>query len=72
MPRIYTGSNDPIDFCRYCFPRSEQFAIEKYGEGEGPDDRGNCFDYEADHPPYDGNDYKCAKCGDELYDERDY
>lgn len=67
MPRIYDGYSEPWDFCRNCFPRTEAIARERYGDGEGPDDRGNCFDYESDHPDYeDWDDYECCKCGKKL------
>lgn len=71
MPRIRTSANDPLDFCQNCFP-DEGWAIEEYGDvGNGPDDRGNCFVYDDDHPPYENEDYKCCKCGEQLteYDE---
>lgn len=70
MPRIYTSASDPIDFCQHCFPL-ECEARQDYGLavcGEGPDDRGDCFDYEADHPPYDDTDYDCEECGAPLGD----
>jgi hypothetical protein len=62
--RIYTGSNDPVDFCRRCYP-TEVTALREFGGGEGPDGRGNCFALDAEHPPYDGE-YCCARCGKEL------
>lgn len=67
MPRIYNGDSEPIDFCRKCFP-SEDEAIEEYGEGEGPDGRGNCFGYDCAHPPYWDTDYVCEKCEEPLTD----
>lgn len=69
MPRIYTSCSDPIDFCRSCYPDEDE-AIERYSNlGDGPDGRGNCFDYNADHPPYSDCDYRCEDCGAELTDE---
>lgn len=69
MPRIYDSGNDPLDFCVTCFP-TEQVAEKKYGDvkttGEGPDGRGNCFGYDAEHPPYEGTDYRCVICNEEL------
>lgn len=64
MPRIYTSANDPLDFCVSCFP-PDGTAEEEYGDvGDGPDGRGNCYSYEADHPPYlEDPDYTCVKCG---------
>ena len=73
MPRIYTSASDPVDFCRHCFPHLEE-AQEDYGleaEGEGPDGRGDCFDYEADHPPYADEGYSCEVCGAELWERDD-
>lgn len=74
MPRIFTSANDPLDFCAYCFPKSEAAAEKRFGHvGDGPDGRGNCFNYDADHPSYDGSGYRCAnpKCRRPLNDTRD-
>lgn len=38
--------------------------------GDGPDDRGNCFGYDEDHPPYEETDYRCHFC-DAPLDEQD-
>ncbi len=66
MPRIYTSTNDPLDFCRKCFPE-EKTAIKYYGAlGDGPDGRGSCFDYDACHPEYYYSGYKCIVCNKEL------
>jgi len=69
MPRIYDSTSDPMDFCKRCFP-TKTIALTKYGNiGEGPDDRGNCFAYNADHPPYDEDvdyPYHCHNCGNPL------
>lgn len=73
MPRIYTSASDPIDFCKKHFP-SEADAEEEFGDvGDGPDDRGNCFAYEAEHPPYDDlvGEYTCEVCNCELTAEDD-
>ena len=73
MPRIYTSASDPIDLCKKCFPDSEDEAFEEYGNlGDGPDDRGNCFGYDCDHPDYEDTDYCCDKCGRPLSDKDDY
>jgi len=73
MPRIYTSANDPLDFCKKCFPKTEDAAKEEFGDvGDGPDGRGNCFDYDAMHPDYEGNDYKCCECRKELTEEDDF
>lgn len=69
MPRIYDSRSDPLDFCQDCMP-SEAQAQEEYGDlGDGPDKRGNCFGYEAEHPDYDGEDYNCTECGKRLRTE---
>lgn len=64
MPRICTSEADPVDLCKKCYPKTEQHAKKKYGNlGDGPDNRGNCFLYNADHPPYEEVlDYECEKC----------
>jgi len=71
MPRIYNTASEPLDFCKRCFP-SKKTAEIRYGDvrktGEGPDDRGNCFDYDSDHPPYSDTDYTCETCGKRLSD----
>jgi len=69
MPRIYTGSSDPLDFCRRHFP-SITVARKRYAEGEGPDGRGNCFSYDDDHPEYEGENYQCVVCK-KMLTERD-
>jgi hypothetical protein len=62
MPRVYDSANDPHDFCKKCFP-SEASAQAQFGDvGDGPDGRGNCYGYDAEHPDYDGTDYRCEKC----------
>jgi hypothetical protein len=66
MPRVINGSADPLDFCQKCFPKTEESAHELYGDGEGPDDRWCCFAYDADHPGYDCDDYRCCECGKQL------
>lgn len=67
MPRIYDGHSDPFDFCKRCFP-SEEEALAAYGAGEGPDGRGNCFGWNAEHPDYQGEKYRCCSCGRLLRD----
>ena len=62
MPRIYDGANNPLDFCREHFP-DEATARRRYGAGTGPDNRGNCFGWDAEHPDYDGEDYTCDHKG---------
>jgi hypothetical protein len=69
MPRIYTSASDPLDFCKKCFPKEAE-AETTYGLeacGEGPDDRGDCFGYDAEHPEYaEYDDYNCETCGKPL------
>ncbi len=72
MPRIYNGFNEPLDFCRKCYPTTEERARVKYGDGTGPDNRGNCFGYDAEHPDYDGENYKCELCKEPLTGRDDY
>lgn len=61
MPRIYDGYNDPWDFCKKCFP-SETEAKPVFKPGNGPDNRGSCYEYDASHPSYDEVEYRCTKC----------
>ena len=73
MPRVYASNADPVDFCNMCFPTFDE-AQERYGlasMGEGPDNRGDCFTFDADHPGYGELDYVCTSCGDLLqsYDD---
>ena len=64
--RIYASNNDPLDFCRSCFP-SEAEAEQDYANlGDGPDGRGNCFAHDAEHPDYSCDDYSCTNCGRRL------
>jgi hypothetical protein len=68
MPRIYTSESNPVDYCRICFP-SEARAYALHGhDGDGPDERGNCFGYDCEHPDYadDPDMYTCYKCGKSL------
>jgi hypothetical protein len=66
MPRIYTSASEPIDYCRGCMP-SVSTAQRRHGhDGDGPDDRGNCFGYDAEHPDYSDEDYQCHACGKPL------
>lgn len=70
MPRIYTSISDPIDFCKKCFPKNEARAFLVYGNlGDGPDNRENCFAYDAEHPDYENEDYTCEGCGKLLTEE---
>lgn len=62
MPRITTSNSDALDFCRSCTP-SKKEAHEKYSNlGDGPDDRGNCYCYDDEHPAYQDEDYRCECC----------
>lgn len=66
MPRIYDSTSSPLDFCKECFPTADD-AEERFGAvGDGPDGRGNCYDYNSDHPPYQFEDYVCYDCGRSL------
>lgn len=69
--RIIASNNEPYDFCARCFPKDEEIAYDLFGNlGDGPDDRGNCFDYDSDHPSYNhsGGWYHCHECGEVLND----
>jgi hypothetical protein len=69
MPRIYTSESYPVDYCRRCFPRTEAQAYAIHGhDGDGPDERGNCFGYDCEHPDYadDSDMYTCYKCNKSL------
>lgn len=69
MPRIYTSESNPVDYCTRCFPKTEAKAFALHGhDGDGPDDRGNCFGYDCEHPDYSDTDYTCEKCGTTLDD----
>jgi hypothetical protein len=73
MPRVYDSANNPHDFCEGCFPdlaeAHEEFGVEVCGEG--PDGRGDCFEHQADHPPYAGENYRCEHCNKRLTEEDD-
>lgn len=77
--RIHDSESNPIDLCKCCAPWDEKEAKEKYGNGpDGPDGRGNCFEYDAEHPWffngwndkaddwYADDGYDCAECGSRL------
>lgn len=75
MPRIYTSTSDPLDFCIDCFwdyYPSEIEAFEVFGhDGDGPDGRGNCFAHDAEHPDYGSAPYgmyRCWRCEKILQD----
>jgi hypothetical protein len=74
MPRIYRSDDEPLDFCKRCFPKMDD-AEEEYGDvtktGEGPDERGNCFAYNSEHPPYAETDYRCQTCDKPLMERDD-
>lgn len=66
MPRICTSTSAPFDFCQKCFP-SKSAALALYASlGDGPNGRGNCFEYDAEHPPYEHEDYTCDICNQPL------
>lgn len=70
MPRIYASNNDPYDFCKKHYPKTEDSARQRFANlGDGPDGRGNCFEYDKsgeNHPDYSGEDYKCFDCDKPL------
>jgi hypothetical protein len=63
MSRIYDADNNPVDFCNYCFPPSEDEAEEEYPN--------NCG-WDCSHPPYEEcEEYHCHVCGILLESEDD-
>jgi len=70
MPRICDSASNPIDFCKACLPDCETAEEEFGNKGDGPDGRGNCFEYDTDHPDYDGEGYTCESCN-KLLTSRD-
>ena len=73
MPRVFASNNDPYDYCFNCYPITEAAAHKLHGNaGDGPDGRGDCFEYEADHPCYGGEDYTCHKCKALLTEDDNY
>ncbi len=66
MPRVYASNSDPIDYCRTCFYALAYVLHGLHETGEGPDDRGDCFGYDCDHPEYEDTDYTCWNCGRHL------
>jgi hypothetical protein len=71
MPRIVASNAEPFDFCRCCFPDPGEAAREFSRREDGPDGRGNCYEYNAEHPPYETTDYTCEDCNSPLTDEDD-
>ena len=74
MPRIYNSESEPLDFCRDCWQYldDEETAAEEHGGREtGPDGRGDCFAFDAEHPPYSECDYTCEDCNKLLTDKDD-
>lgn len=72
MPRVYASNNDPINYCVKCFPSESEARATHGNVGDGPDGRGDCFEYDADHPDYDGEDYHCYRCGKVLVGSDNY
>jgi hypothetical protein len=70
MPRIYDSRSDPYDFCFSCFPDNNEAEERFMNNGDGPDERGNCYGYDAEHPAYRNENYKCEDC-DKLLDDED-
>lgn len=69
MPRIITSHGDLLDFCRYCYP-SPGGAYTTYAFlGDGHNGRGNCYEYDADHPDYVDEVYRCIHCEAFLTEE---
>jgi hypothetical protein len=68
--RIYTSQSYAVDYCNRCAPKTEDKALALHGhDGDGPDDRGNCFGYDDERPAYDEDPdmvYNCHKCKKKL------
>jgi len=83
MPRIYDKYNNPLDFCKECFPDEVEFL--SFAECLNDDDEQLCetcdlnisgedgchYGYHEEHPPYSDTEYKCEECGEELTDNDD-
>lgn len=55
--------NECLDFCQECW-------LQQAYEDFIPDGLDRQFvDLDADHPPYEGDEYNCAACGCELGEE---
>lgn len=65
MPRIFSPENEPMDYCKRCFPHAVKKAVET----------GKDYDTENphEHPPYDSCTYRCdnAFCNTPLREEDD-
>lgn len=72
MPRVFSSNNDPLDFCQECFPTEDEAYLQFGDMGGGPDGRGNCFAYDAEHPTYDGEGYCCFECSQPLDESDDF
>jgi len=66
MPRIQDSRADMHDFCLRCMPSGEGGRAEFGDLGDGPDGRGNCYNFDVEHPDYHGEGYRCEKCGKTL------
>jgi hypothetical protein len=72
MPRIYSSMNDPLDFCRNCFP-DEVTAEIKHGNMDNDPalndpDNGNGFGYDCSHPCYEWEAFGSFARGETLAD----
>lgn len=63
--RVVTSKNIPLDFCRYCSP-SEYLAVREFND---PGIEDNYFEFDAQHPDYDGNNFNCKICGWKLTED---
>ena len=85
MPRIYDKENNPLDYCRDCFPGEDVFLNEQ-GCWDNKNDMEKCrfcnlaygesdrcchYGYNCDHPSYEDTEYECAECDCELTSEDD-
>jgi hypothetical protein len=60
--RLYDTDNNPLDYCRGCFPRTLLDAAELL------DEPSSLISHDADHPPYSDTDYQCEECAQPLTD----
>lgn len=68
--RVCSGDGTPFDYCDDCADEivpTEEDAREVHGAGEDPfDGRGNLFAYDVEHPDYEEDGYRCARCGKKM------
>ncbi len=58
------GWNEPVDFCRNCYPRNLQVAERRLNTGRV------YIDMDVEHPDYEQDAFRCDSC-ERLLDQRD-